>query len=105
MAKVKVEVGACGFTAIVEVEKIDRQTVRAVILSDCAQLTAMNPDLATIHWRQGVFCRVAESLVYQVASQHISHAACPIPSAILKAIEVEVGLALPKNVIMDFDAS
>lgn len=105
MARVKVEAGACGFTAVVEVEKIDGQTVRVSIHSDCLQLTAMNPDLAVVHWRRGVFCRMTDSLVYQSASQHIRHAACPVPAAILKAIEVEVGIALAKNASIHFEVS
>jgi hypothetical protein len=105
MAKLRVEAGACGFTAILQVEEIEGHTLRVVITSDCEQLSAMNPDLASLQWRQGVFCRMDESLIYHIASRRISHTACPIPSAILKAIEVEVGLAPPKNVIMEFDTS
>jgi len=40
-----------------------------------------------------------------VASRDISHAACPVPSAILKAIEVEVGAALPQDVTMTIERS
>ncbi|MBI4316389.1 MAG: hypothetical protein HY679_10665, partial [Chloroflexi bacterium] len=32
------------------------------------------------------------------------HTACPIPAAILKAIEVEVGIALPKDVTITFSS-
>jgi len=103
MSRVKVEAGACGFTAVVQVEKVDARTVWVTIHSDCQQLTAMNPDLAEVHWRRGVFCRMTDSLVYQSASRHIRHAACPVPSAILKAIEAEVGLALAKDVSIQFE--
>jgi len=103
MTRVTVDGGACGYRATIEVEKIDRHTVRVTIHSECEQITAMNPDLAELNWRRGVFCKMSESCVYQSASQHIKHAACPIPAAILKAIEVEVGIALPKDVVIHFE--
>jgi hypothetical protein len=33
----------------------------------------------------------------RLAAKHLMHPACPVPSGILKAIEVESGLALPKD--------
>ncbi|TFH34446.1 MAG: hypothetical protein E4G99_09495 [Anaerolineales bacterium] len=45
---------------------------------------------------------MTESIVYQSAARHIRHTGCPIPSAILKAIEVEVGIALPHDVVINF---
>ena len=33
----------------------------------------------------------------RMAAQHCKHAACPVPSGIIKAIEVAAGLALPKD--------
>jgi hypothetical protein len=67
----------------------------------------MNPDLARVQWKgkgHEVFKRMTESAVYQSAAQHIRHTACPIPTAILKAIEVEVGIALPKDVTITFSS-
>ncbi|MBI4771144.1 MAG: hypothetical protein HY784_12220, partial [Chloroflexi bacterium] len=49
-----------------------------------------------------VFRPMDESAVYQSAARHIRHTACPIPAAILKAIEVEVGIALPRDVHIQF---
>ena len=33
----------------------------------------------------------------KLAAEHLVHPACPVPSGIIKAIEVEAGLALPKD--------
>jgi hypothetical protein len=105
MTRVTADAGACGFSATIEVERIDRSIVRATIHSACEQITAMNPDLSELNWRRGVFCKMTESRVYQSASQHIQHAACPIPAAILKAIEVEVGIALAKDLVIHFETA
>jgi hypothetical protein len=32
-----------------------------------------------------------------MAAKHCKHAACPVPSGIVKAVEVASGLALPKD--------
>ena len=41
---------------------------------------------------------INETAVYRAAAICRLHAACPVPSAILKAIEVSAGLALPADV-------
>src|SRR3990172_982188 len=103
--RAEVFAGVCGHSATIEVTRIDDQHVQVVIQSECDQITAMNPDLARLQWKgkgHEVFKRMADSAVYQSATKHIRHTACPIPSAILKAIEVETGVALPKDVTITF---
>ena len=46
--------------------------------------------------------QVFQNPVYKSAAMHIRHVACPVPGGILKAIEVEFGVCLPKSVNMDF---
>jgi len=105
MTRVEVFAGVCGHSAIVEVSKVDEGHVQVVIHSACEQITDMNPDLTRLQWKgkgHEVFKRMTESVVYQSAAKHIRHTACPIPAAILKAIEVEVGIAVPKDVTITF---
>lgn len=105
MARAEVFAGICGHSVVIEVTKVDEAHVQVVIHSECDQITAMNPDLACLQWKgkgHEVFRRMTESAVYQSAAKHIRHTACPIPSAILKAIEVEVGIALPQDVTITF---
>lgn len=105
MTRVEVDAGSCGYSATIEAAKTDDRHVQVVIRSTCDQITAMNPDLTCLQWKgrgHQVFRRMVESAVYQSAAQHIQHTACPVPAAILKAIEVEVGLALPKDVVITF---
>ena len=105
--RIEVYAGVCGHSAIIDVTKVDDTHVQVVITSACDEITAMNPDLARVQWKgkgHEVFKRMTESAVYQSAAQHIRHTACPIPTAILKAIEVEVGIALPKDVTITFSS-
>jgi hypothetical protein len=105
MAQSEVYAGICGFSATIEVKQLDNKIVRVIVRSECEQITAMNPDLACIQWKgrgHEVFGRMTDSVVYQSAAKHIRHTGCPIPAAILKTIEVEVGIALPKDVTISF---
>lgn len=103
MTRVTVNSGICGHTTTIQVEKIEKHVVRISLDSECERVAALAPELAELNWRHGVFCKMVDSKIYQAASQHLRHTACPIPSAILKAIEVEVGIALPKDVIIHFE--
>ncbi len=103
--RVEVFAGICGHSALIEVKKVDETHVQVLVHSECEQITDMNPDLASLQWKgkgHGVFRRMIDSAVYQSAARHIRHTACPVPAAILKAIEVETGLALPKDVTIRF---
>lgn len=101
MARAEVDAGVCGHSAIIEVHQISRDTVQVHIESACEMLTAMNPELAALKWRgkgHEVFRRLPESTIYQCAGCHIRHSGCPVPAAIIKTIEVEVGVAVPRDV-------
>jgi hypothetical protein len=103
--RVEVYAGVCGHSAIISVQKVDDTHVQVLIQSECEQITDMNPDLARLQWKgkgHEVFRRMTESAVYHSAAKHIRHTACPVPAAILKAVEVETGVALPEDVTIRF---
>jgi hypothetical protein len=104
MSKVVVDAGCCRYKAVVRAKKTGKMTVCVTISSACEMLTDMNPELAEVDWRRGVFEAISDCTVYQICSKHIRHAACPVPAAILKAIEVEAGLALPVDVTMKIES-
>lgn len=100
MSKVTVDAGACKFKAVIHAHKTGQWTMTVRVSSGCEMLTRMNPELAEINWQRGVFGKIQNSAIYAVSSQHIRHTACPVPAAILKAMEVEAELALPVDVSM-----
>ena len=105
MTIVEVNAGSCGFTTKIQVHKADAQTVRVVISSDCEMITKWGEELHSLDWGQCLRGFV-DSPVFHCASEHIGHVACPVPVALLKAMEVEVGVALPVDVTIRFsDAS
>ena len=104
MTRVVVDAGICGFTTKVAVTRLSARRARVVIASECDAVTEMGSQLQEVDWPDALRS-AADSPVYNCAFQHIKHAACPVPSAILKAIEAEVGVALPRDVSVRFEAT
>ncbi|MFQ5975791.1 MAG: hypothetical protein ACE5J5_05720 [Candidatus Hydrothermarchaeales archaeon] len=100
MSKVTVDAGICGFTAIIKAKKKGKNKVRVKIFCPCEMIKNLDKDLNEIEISSDAFLKMCDSVIYRLASKHIKHTACPIPTAILKAVEVEMGLALPKDVTM-----
>jgi hypothetical protein len=52
-------------------------------------------------------CLKAESRVWALPklSEHPLHLACPVPVGIIKAVEVEAGLALARDASIHFEAT
>jgi len=102
MTRVVVNPGICGMTVTIEAVKVSRRKVRVKISSDCEVVTKMGESLVELDQRD-VLKPLLHSEVYQCASECSLHTACPVPMAILKAIEVEAGLALPRPVLVHFE--
>jgi hypothetical protein len=103
MSKVTVFAGICGFTAIIKAKKSGKKKIKVDIFCPCDMIKKLNDDLDEIDVPREVFGEMCNSVVYELSSKHVKHVACPVPSAILKAIEVETDLALPKNVTMKIE--
>lgn len=103
MSKVTVFTGICGFTAIIKVKKQEDGSLKISMASPCEMIKKMGEELKEVDWAQAITRNMCDSIIYQVANRHIRHTACPAPSAVLKAVEVEVGIALPKDVTMKIE--
>ncbi len=98
MTIVKVHPGICGMISTIKAVSEDGQMVNLEIESVCPSITALNEALKTVDAYQVCFAKFSASPVYQAADENFKHAACPVPAAIIKAIEAEAGLALAKDV-------
>ncbi len=102
-ARVKIFAGACGFTSVIRVTRIDKKHVKVKIISACKMLQKLNDDLDFLDWRQDIFCNIRDSLVYRSADKHLMHTDCPVPSAIVKVIQIELDGMVPMDVNMKFE--
>jgi len=97
MATVEVDSGICGFVTTVRTRTGGR-TMSVEIASECEHIQKLAAALTEIDPFQEISFRGEGPLTLRLAAQHCAHAACPVPVGIIKAIEVEAGLALPKDV-------
>lgn len=103
MTRARVFAGACGYTSVIKVQKVGRLKVRVKIISACQALQSLNEDLAELDCSKGVFTRILDSVVYKSAHQRLKHTDCPVPSAILKTVQVEIGGAIPRPVSVQIE--
>jgi len=101
MTRVSVDAGICGFVTTVEVHKVSDGNINISITSDCGIVSSLNEQYNDLAWK-AVYKKQERYSPYQLI-RCTRHIACPVPVAILKAVEVEMGLALPKDVFIRFE--
>ena len=102
MTRVIVKSGICGFISIIEVDEVDDKSLKVTINSACKMVTELGKSLIDIDEGE-IFKQHIDTEVYKSASRCKLHTACPVPMAVLKAIEAEAHLALPRDVVVMFD--
>ena len=98
MSKAEIKPGICGFTTTVEVSKTGMRSCSLTITSDCSHIRDLAAQLTEIDPFQEMSLRGEGPAVFQAAAKTLPHPACPVPVGIIKAIEIEAGLALPREV-------
>jgi len=101
MTKVKINPGVCGMECTVEVSKIDRMNFNVKVESKCQMVTKLGEQFKTINMRDALK-KYGQSVVFEQASQILAHGTCPVPTGLLKAIEAEARMALPRDVSITF---
>jgi hypothetical protein len=97
MATAHIDAGICGFTTTVRTRG-EGGAMRVEIESDCEHIRKLAAALTEVDPWGEISFRGDGPVTLALARVHCAHAACPVPTGILKAIEVEAGLALPKDV-------
>jgi hypothetical protein len=100
MATVHVQPGVCGFDAEIHATADEDMNVHTELSSACPQVIRLGTAVADVSALELLRRPIHETSIYQAAGAARCHAACPVPAAIIKAIEVAAGLALPRDVQM-----
>ncbi|MBN1320347.1 MAG: hypothetical protein JXA87_05825 [Thermoleophilia bacterium] len=100
MVKVEIDPGVCGHKTTVKAVGGEAYAVQIEVDSTCSHVQNMMAGLGEVNALQQIGLRNGLPSVLQTAYDHCAHAACPVPSALIKAIEVAAGLALPQDVSM-----
>jgi hypothetical protein len=98
-----VDPGICGFPCLVKARKLDARKVALQIAeSDCGQIQRLSERLTEMSLHD-LFLPATRNPVYVEAAASSCHPSCPIPAAVLKAAEVAMDMALPKDVYIRFE--
>ncbi len=104
MAKAEVHAGVCGFTTIIETS-LDGNVCKVAIQSECEAMQRLAKALTEVNPYQEISYRRKTPQTWEMATKFCTHAACPVPVGIIKAVEVESGLALPADVTIKLTRS
>ena len=98
-----VDAGICGFVCRIKARKIDKRTVGLEISeSECQQIQDYSELIRQLTLNE-VFVPATRNPVYLAAEQSGCHASCPVPVAVLKAAEVAMEMALPRDASIRFE--
>ncbi len=97
MAKAEVMAGNCGYNTEIEA-KMNGATVELTITSECKAIQRMAVELTAVSPYQEISFKRQMPVIHEMGIKHCTHAACPVPVSIVKAVEIEAGLALPTDV-------
>lgn len=97
MAKATINSGVCGFHTTV-VAQMEGKTCKVSIQSDCKAVQRLGEALTEVNPLQEISFRREGPLTLRMGAEYCAHPACPVPSGIIKAVEVASGLALPADV-------
>jgi hypothetical protein len=102
MAKAEINPGVCGFRTTIEAT-MDGDLCTVTIESDCKAIQRLAQKLQRVDpFREFTF-RGEGPETYELAASYCSHAACPVPVGIVKAVEIAAGLALPVDVTIKLE--
>jgi hypothetical protein len=104
LAKAEIISGICGFTATVET-RMDGSRCIVSIESDCDAIQRLGEELTEVEPFQEITFRGEGPRALKLGAKHCYHTACPVPVGIIKAIEVEAGLALPADAVIKVSKS
>jgi hypothetical protein len=104
VAKAEIFSGICGFNTTVHTH-MNGASCAVSIQSECDAVERLAGELAQVNPWQEISFRGDGPTTLQMGAKYCHHPACPVPVGIIKAIEIEAGLALPQDVSIKLSKS
>ena len=101
MIEVNVNPGACGLKTHIKAESADMMNSSITIESECPAVMQLAEKIKTVDAMKEVFAPFGTSVIFKESEGVLTHAVCPVPTAILKAVEASCSLALPSDVLIE----
>ncbi|MFC1833577.1 DUF6951 family protein [Thermodesulfobacteriota bacterium] len=102
----KVTAGACGFTTRIKAVREEKLCARIEIETDCESVEELKTILEAggpIEMKEFIGTAKKGNKILQLAFETLPHSACPVAVGIIKTLEVELGLNVPKPVLIEFE--
>lgn len=100
--RVCVDAGVCKMRTLITAKDNGMGLIELDIKSDCPNILKMSWRLEPMSPYAEVEAEFNKSTIYQLANDAIPHTACPVPSAMVKALEVAGDLGLKREAVIRF---
>ena len=100
--RVCVDAGVCKMRTLITAKDNGMGLIDLDIKSDCPNILKMSWRLEPMSPYAEVEAEFNKSTIYQLANDAIPHTACPVPSAMVKALEVAGDLGLKREAVIRF---
>ncbi len=94
MAKAEIFAGACGYTTMVNAT-MNGKVCKLEVQSGCKAIVKLGEELSEVQPLMEISARRSMPRTLEAGIKHCTHAACPVPAGIIKAVEIAAGLNLP----------
>jgi hypothetical protein len=106
MSLVWVKAGQCNQETTVEARRVDMTHVAIELVTTCEHIQKLSAELKTLDIAHETSTNLLDTQVYRTADRFVCRNSCVVPTAILKALEVEANLFLAADSQIEFvDAS
>lgn len=100
--KVCVDAGVCKMSTLITAKDNGMGLIELDIKSDCPNVLKMSWGLEPMSPYAEVEAEFHKSEIYRLANDTIPHTACPVPGAMVKALEVAGDLGLKRDISIRF---
>ena len=97
MAKANIDSGICGFITNVKTTAGEDHQILIKIESECPDIQKLAENISEVNPWEEISYRKGVPSIISKGQEYCAHPGCPVPAGIIKAVEVEAGLALPKD--------
>ena len=98
-----VDAGPCKMKTRIHAVQQEDMMVRLDIESDCHHILKMSWRVKPINPYTEVESPINETDVYKWASEVLPHAACPVPSAMIRAVEVSSDMGIRRDASIKYE--
>lgn len=103
MAQAEVFSGACAFTTVIRAT-MEGAVCKLAIKSECQAIQRLADALTEVNPYREISFRRGMPQTLAAGAKYCNHPACPVPVGIIKAVELEAKLNLPRDVTIKLSA-